>query len=189
MGLRPASETDTEDTTSDDISSSSASEISDSSLDEVVDAKTGVKQFVPRQLDEDGMSRRVAALSNQYFQRHLILIFTSIPHTEQKCLCASFRVLWLSCALIKCNQTSSVTRCEPDGICCAKFAAKRWRALLCARNCARQRWMPSRIPKCNRYREPIDVFYIVCVTGMCFDCICSVEALRTCRCLLFGLMP
>ena len=55
MGLRPASETDTDVTTSDDISSSSASEISDSSLDEVVDAKTGAKQFVPRQLDEDGM--------------------------------------------------------------------------------------------------------------------------------------
>jgi hypothetical protein len=55
MGLRPASETDTDQTTSDDISSSSASELSDSSLDEVVDPKTGTKQFVPKQLDEDGM--------------------------------------------------------------------------------------------------------------------------------------
>lgn len=56
MGLRAASETDTEETTSDDISSSSATEISDSSLDEVVEAATGTKKFVPKKLAEDGMS-------------------------------------------------------------------------------------------------------------------------------------
>ncbi len=56
MGLRAASETDTEDTTSDDISSSSASEVSDSSLDEVVDAATGTKQYVPKKFAEDGMA-------------------------------------------------------------------------------------------------------------------------------------
>jgi hypothetical protein len=55
MGLRAASETDTEDTTSDDISSSSASEVSDSSLDEVVDASTGTKKYVPKTFKEDGM--------------------------------------------------------------------------------------------------------------------------------------
>ena len=54
MGLRAASETDTDDTTSDDISSSSASDVSDSSLDEIVDT-AGIKQRVPKKFAEDGM--------------------------------------------------------------------------------------------------------------------------------------
>ena len=55
MGLRPASETDTEETTSDDISSSSAPDVSENSGDEVVDAATGVTHYVPKVIDEDGM--------------------------------------------------------------------------------------------------------------------------------------
>ena len=137
MGLRPASETDTDATTSDDISSSSASEISDSSLDEVVDPKTGTKQFVPKQLDEDGMSLGVhlsnqgGILKNSTFT--VLKVFVGLRFFTRRF-----------------PQTTSGVKCEIDEMCCAKFAAKNWRALSCAKNCARQRWTPSKIRKWNR---------------------------------------